>query len=248
MRVLVIGGSGHVGSLVVPRLAVRWGHAVTVYDRARLPPALAREGVTFLQGDLDDIAALHAAIEGQEAVLYLAMGQFGRGMARDAAVRASFDVNARGVWQACEAAQQAGTVRRFVYASSLSVYRDALHRPLADEDMPPDALALYGLTKTFGEMTLRRFALMERSGFSAFALRLCFPVETADEVARLARDEDRDCGLTGEETARAFHAALTIPHSSYAALFITGARTRPGRVNLTRAKSLLDWEPDPVEK
>jgi hypothetical protein len=52
-----------------------------------------------------------------------------------------------------------------------------------------------------------------------------------------------DCALTAEETARAFHAALTVPHHGFAAVPVVGRYARD-RVNLALTKTLLGWEPD----
>ncbi len=243
MRVLVIGGSGHVGRLLVPRLArAPFDHAVAVFDRVE--PAY--DGARFVRGDLmagDELShAFASEANGFEAVIYLAMPS--NDLRDSERVNASFAINAGGVWTACAASERAG-VRRFVYASSLSVYDDTLTRPLATEEIPADSSALYGMTKRFGEDVLERFA--RRGVFeAAFALRLCFPVETAEEVAQNVRD-GRDCALTANETARAFHQALIAPPPptphAYAPVFVVGESAR-ARVDVTRAREWLHWEPD----
>jgi len=244
MRVLIIGGSGHVGRLIVPKLArAPFNHTITVFDRAE--PAY--EGVRFVRGDLLAPGELAQAFttEGDdfEAVIYLAMPS--NHLGESERVAASFAVNAGGVWTACADAERAG-VRRFVYASSLSVYDDPLTRTFPSEDVPADADALYGLTKRFGEEVVARFA--RRGAFDAsFALRLCFPVETAEDVVRCVAD-GRDCALNGDETARAFHQALiaapppAAPHG-FAPVFVVGAHAS-ARVNLGRARDWLGWKPD----
>lgn len=78
MRVLILGGSGHMGSLVVPLLAQQ--HQLTIFDRR--PPVPAFPEVAFVEGDVSDGPDLLAAMKGQEAILYLAMGVFGQGMSR----------------------------------------------------------------------------------------------------------------------------------------------------------------------
>ena len=243
MRVLTIGGSGHVGALLVPRLAAL-GHTQTLFDRR--PPGYALpESVTLSLGDLTEIADLYRVLPGHDAVVYMAMGQITRtGRAGDSA-RTSFDANARGVWLACQVAEELGDVSRMVYASSLSVYENCIERPLPDErTTPADAHHLYGLTKRFGEECLASFcARSER--LSGFSLRLCFPVESREDVVHHVA-EGRDCALSGDETARAFHAALTapVPPGRYAAVHVVGAAATP-RVGIARAKELLGWEPDP---
>jgi hypothetical protein len=75
------------------------------------------------------------------------------------------------------------------------------------------------------------------------ALRLCLPVVDEAEVERMYQTGRGDCALTADETARAFHAALTVPHQGFAAVPVVGRHARD-RVNLARTKALLDWEPD----
>jgi nucleoside-diphosphate-sugar epimerase len=243
MKALVIGGSGHVGSLIVPRLAAHYGHELTLLDIR--PPAYEPPGAHVLAGDLLDATALGvaAARVKHEAVLFLAMGAHVPGD-RWATAQSAFDVNARGVWLACQAAVEAG-IRRFVLASSLSVYEDCFARPLPNADEPPDATSLYGLTKSFGEAALR--AWTQRSDparrLEGIALRLCLPVADEAEVERIYKIGRGDCALTADETARAFHAALTVPHQGFAAVPVVG-RHAHDRVNLARTKALLGWEPD----
>jgi nucleoside-diphosphate-sugar epimerase len=166
MRLLVIGGSGHVGTLVLPYLRER--HAVTVYDLK--PPAVGE--VEYVAGDVNDYPTLRAATEGRDAVVYMAMGV---GHSRTTEARASsFDVNVKGVFLALEAAREAG-ITHAVYASSMSVYQGNLEaREFSDEDLAPDARTTYGLTKRFGEEVCR--AACATHGMSVNALRLCWPL------------------------------------------------------------------------
>lgn len=65
-RITVIGGTGYAGSAVVAEAAAR-GHAVTAFSRS-LPEAPVA-GVTYVQGDATDAAALASAIDGAEVVV-----------------------------------------------------------------------------------------------------------------------------------------------------------------------------------
>ncbi len=69
MAILVIGGTGHVGSLVVQELADRGASArilTTDADKARLPARM-----TAVKGDLLDPASVRAALNGVETVFLL---------------------------------------------------------------------------------------------------------------------------------------------------------------------------------
>jgi putative NADH-flavin reductase len=65
-RIIVIGGTGYAGSAIVAEAADR-GHAVTVLSRSA--PAEPVPGVTYVQGDARDEAALSSVISGADVVV-----------------------------------------------------------------------------------------------------------------------------------------------------------------------------------
>lgn len=69
MRLLVTGGTGFLGTHLVPRL-LQAGHAVRLI--ARNEPTGALAGAEYVQGDLQDRDAVRRALEGVEAVYHLA--------------------------------------------------------------------------------------------------------------------------------------------------------------------------------
>src|ERR1700722_8039381 len=75
MRILIFGGTGFVGLNIAAALLAR-GHAVTLFDRAGLPPAAAKEFAPFaerltaIQGDVTDRQAVEQVIaEGYQAII-----------------------------------------------------------------------------------------------------------------------------------------------------------------------------------
>ncbi|HET9451760.1 MAG TPA: NAD-dependent epimerase/dehydratase family protein [Aggregicoccus sp.] len=70
MKLLVTGGTGFLGTHLVPRLLAA-GHEVRLIGRSR-PTGLGLEHVHFVQGDLQDRDAVRRALEGVEAVYHLA--------------------------------------------------------------------------------------------------------------------------------------------------------------------------------
>src|SRR5437660_11530514 len=75
MRILVFGGTGFVGLNIAVALLSR-GHAVTLFDRAGLPPAATKEfalhgdRLTAIQGDVRDSRAVEAVIAvGHDAII-----------------------------------------------------------------------------------------------------------------------------------------------------------------------------------
>jgi nucleoside-diphosphate-sugar epimerase len=167
MRVLVIGGSGYVASLVMPML--RQQHAIRVLDK-QIPSGEA----DCVIGSATDFADLTRAVEGMDAVIHCAMGS--RDWSTPEGAADAFDVNVKSVHLTLLAARDA-RVRHLVYVSSMSVYQDLVRRRL-DETVPADATDLYGLTKRLGEEVCRVAAT--EWGLSVNVLRLVWP--TPDEL------------------------------------------------------------------
>src|ERR1700732_2601302 len=75
MKILIFGGTGFVGLNIAAALLAR-GHAVTLFDRAALPPAAEKEfacyteRLTAIQGDVTDRQAVEQAIAaGHQAII-----------------------------------------------------------------------------------------------------------------------------------------------------------------------------------
>ena len=235
MRVLVIGGSGYLGTLVMPFLAVR--HELRVFDLR--PPA--DPSLEYAQGSACDPIALVKASLGIDAVLYMAMGSHphvgGDGGRIEARVTA-FDVNVKGLHLALHAAHGAG-VQHTVYTSSMSVYTGkGVGRIGADEDTPPDATDAYGFTKRLGEEVCRN--AWREWGMSVNALRLFQPVPEEKWLAEARKGEPTPWTTAGD-TARALLAALKY-RDGFQAFTISGDYEQK-LMNMAKAKRLLDWEP-----
>ena len=131
MRVLVTGGTGYLGSAIVPLLVVA-GHSVTLFARSRpaQPPASA---VEFIAGDVTDAASVDRALARADAVVHLAAC-----VTRVSRVAGEHDrVNVGGARCVLEAAARRGI--RSVYASSFLALGPSARGALADEDGPFDA-------------------------------------------------------------------------------------------------------------
>ena len=151
-NVLVTGGAGYCGSLLVPQLLDE-GYNVTVYDLmyfgdSFLPKDHPR--LKVIEGDIRETAKLAAAMLGQEAVLSLAC------ISNDASFeldeRLSTTINFDAFEPMVIAAKKAG-VKRFVYASSSSVY-GVSDKPNVTEDHPLVPLTLYNKYKGMCEPLL----------------------------------------------------------------------------------------------
>ncbi|MBZ0308115.1 MAG: NAD-dependent epimerase/dehydratase family protein, partial [Anaerolineae bacterium] len=71
MRCVVLGGTGFIGSHLVPRL-VEMGYEVTVFGRRQ--PFQPLSGVRYLQGDWRDSAILGDALENAALVYHFIWG------------------------------------------------------------------------------------------------------------------------------------------------------------------------------
>ena len=122
MNILVTGGTGFLGSHLVPRLA-RDGHTVTVLRRGTSEVRGARDlPVRYVAGDVTNADQVRAAVRGQEVVIHTAAGLSGpSNRAR------SFEGNVTGARNVADACLTGG-VRRLVHVSSVAaigIARDA---------------------------------------------------------------------------------------------------------------------------
>lgn len=139
-NVFITGGAGYAGSRLVPQLLAE-GYNVTVFDimyygRDHLA---AHPNLKIVEGDIRDTAALSKALAGADCVIHLAC------ISNDASFELdenlSTTVNLDCFEPMIVAAKKAG-VRRFVYASTSSVY-GVSDRPEVTEDHPLVPLTLY---------------------------------------------------------------------------------------------------------
>ncbi|MHC9045642.1 NAD-dependent epimerase/dehydratase family protein [Microbacterium saperdae] len=229
MKLLIIGGGGHLGRLVGPALAE--SHRVTVADRI---PDLRLEWATTIEVDVLDQDALTRAAEGMDAIVYMAMGTK-EGWDSPAWARSQFDVNVTGLYNALQAAPRAG-VRRVVIAGSLSVFDAFLS---STDDATPDAVDAYGLSKRLGEDVAH--AAAREHGLHVTILRLVLPM--ADDVWQSSSEDKHATVMTSaSDTAAAFGAAILRDEPGCTAMTITGDHERR-HLDWSRAETLLDWRP-----
>ena len=116
MKILVLGGSGFLGSHVVDQLTLA-GHDVRIFDR-ELSPWLNPE-YKMIVGELLDQHTLEGAIEGCDLVYnYAAVADLDEALSKPVETAR---INVLGNVQVLEACRKAG-VQRYIYASTVYVY------------------------------------------------------------------------------------------------------------------------------
>jgi len=153
---LVTGGAGFIGSHIVDAL-LEQDHQVRVLDNLatgkRENLAHVHGRIEFIEGDIRDRTTCGQVCAGVDYVLHqAALGSVPRSLADPLT---SHEVNVTGTLNMLHAAHEAG-VRRFVYASSSSVYGDHPVLPKVEENIG-QPLSPYAATKAADEMYAKIF-------------------------------------------------------------------------------------------
>ena len=118
--ILVTGGAGYVGSVLVPALLDR-GHRVRVLDIMLYGNTLTpHTRLSLMRGDIRKANALRQALGGVDTVIHLACISNDPSFELDPSLGRS--VNHSATLGLINLARKSGRVRRFIYASSSSVY------------------------------------------------------------------------------------------------------------------------------
>ena len=149
---LVTGGAGFIGSNICEALLdkgckVRCMDNLSTGHIENIQPFMSNPDFTFLQDDIRDLEACKRATDGAAYVMNeAAWGSVPRSIEMPLLYE---EINIRGTLNMMEASRQNG-VRKFVYASSSSVYGDSTVLP-KQEGAEGDVLSPYALTKKTDE-------------------------------------------------------------------------------------------------
>lgn len=150
-RIYITGGAGYVGAMLVPRL-LEEGRTVTVIDLMMYGEDVLKSHpkLTTIKGDIRDTALLKKTIPGQDAVIHLAC--ISNDPSFDLSPELGKSINLDAFRPLVDISKNVG-VKRFVYASSSSVY-GVKEEPNVHEGMSLEPLTDYSKFKADCEKIL----------------------------------------------------------------------------------------------
>jgi len=157
-KVLVTGGAGFIGSHIVNRLLAE-GFRVTVLDNLssgkmkNIEQHLNKENLHFIKGDIRDEDAVKQAVRDVDAVIHeAALVSVTRSVENPFPTN---EVNVTGTLNLLKACLDSG-IKRFIYASSSSVYGETETLP-KKETLPPRPVSPYAASKLAAESYCKAF-------------------------------------------------------------------------------------------
>lgn len=169
-NVLVTGGCGLIGSTTIDLLLRENPARIVIYDNLvrgslhNVAEILEDPRVELVRGDIRDAAATRRVTDGMDAVIHMATLRI---TACAAEPREALEVMCDGSYNVLEAAHLAG-VKRFVTASSASIYGLADSFPTREDHHPYNNRTWYGASKIMLEGLLRSFNDMYGTSYVAF--------------------------------------------------------------------------------
>ena len=164
-KIFITGGAGYVGAVLVPRL-LNEGYPVTVldlmlYGEEHIKP---HPKLTMVKGDIRDVDLLGKLIPGHDAVIHLAC--ISNDPSFDLSPELGKSINLDAFRPLVEMSKKVG-VRRFIYASSSSVY-GVKKESNVHEEMVLEPLTDYSKFKADCEKILSQF---QSSNFTTVTIR-----------------------------------------------------------------------------
>ncbi|MBR92261.1 MAG: hypothetical protein CL903_05635 [Dehalococcoidia bacterium] len=250
MKVLLVGGSGMVGSFITPYL-IEKNFTLKVLDIKK-----PKIDIEWINGSIDDPNAINQAVKDIDAFIWLAMQspQGGSNTHQDVKIiQENYFTNCLGLHTFLWLAQEKG-ISKGIYTSSMSVhYRERKYFPT--ENMSLDTPSVYGLSKGFGEKICQYFSSW--FDMNIIALRITGPrkrneyIKIRDAKKRIISQEEADRLRTDlyvtdeEDLANAYILSLdkiNKGHGRFDPIFIAGDENEEEH-NLTKAKQYLGWQP-----
>ncbi len=167
---MITGGAGFIGSHLAEELADQGHHVIILDDLStgkleNIEDLLGKSNAEFIQGSVTDLPLLQKLFQGADYVFHQAALTTIPGSIEDPLT--TNEVNIGGTLKVLLAAGN-NNVKKVIYASSSSVYGNTLATP-QKEDMLPNPLSPYALTKLSGEYYCHIFCRLY--GLSTVCLR-----------------------------------------------------------------------------
>jgi nucleoside-diphosphate-sugar epimerase len=153
-KVLVTGGAGYVGSVLVPKI-LNHGLEAVVFDLMLFGDqgiSQLRDRCKIVRGDIRDLKLVKDCVRGVDYVIHLAA--IANDPCSNLNPELTKEVNCEATKNLARIAKESG-VKRFVYASSSSVY-GIRQEPNVTEDLELAPLTIYSQTKAWAEEKLKQ--------------------------------------------------------------------------------------------
>lgn len=247
MKILLIGGSGMVGTFITPYLAKQ--HELRVLD---VVPPKHPDLVEWIEGSISDPAAVSRALEGMDSFVNMVMRFAGGANETDQtpeSIIGNYEVNTLGLHLLLWTAHSKG-ITRGVHVSTRSVHyqrrqpNGRIVRYQSEETSLLDAASIYGFTKGIGERICQYFAAY--FGMRLIALRITGPRTREAFLAERRHPIHPELYVMDEEDlANAILAALRVVQTGESRFdsVLIAADEHEVDHNLTKARALLGWEP-----
>src|SRR5450432_2253784 len=171
-RFFVIGGAGFIGAHFVDYLLGEGASKVTVYDNFssgrewHLEPHAKDPRFAIARGNVEDLPALRAAMDGHQVVIHLASNP---DIAR-AAIEPDIDFfQGTALTNSVVEAMRVTSAKRILYASGSGVYGDFGQREILEDQGGLLPISTYGASKLAGEALIASYSFM--FGLSGCAFR-----------------------------------------------------------------------------
>jgi nucleoside-diphosphate-sugar epimerase len=165
MNIFITGGAGYVGAMLVPKL-INSGYKVTVFDLMIYGDDVfdAHPNLKLVKGDIRDQALLENKIPGHEIVIHLACISNDPSFELNPDLGKSINLDA---FEPLVQISKLSKVKRFIYASSSSVYGVKKENNV-DEEMALEPLTDYSKFKAICEQILAKY---ESDDFTTTTIR-----------------------------------------------------------------------------
>jgi len=153
-KVLVTGGAGYVGAVLVPKL-LESGYNVKVIDTMWFGKECldsVKDKCEIIKGDIRDYKLVDECLNGIDYVIHLAA--ISNDPCSDLNPEITKQVNFEATKELVKRAKEKG-VKRFIYASSSSVY-GIKEEPNVTEELPLEPLTIYSQTKVWAEEVVKQ--------------------------------------------------------------------------------------------